>query len=94
MVAGTQSAVTSAVVLVRDAEVRYEDRKRWESELRDREWAIVSAALTRTETLAEVQSFSPAVASSFRAQAITAVILSTLLIVIYVWGGWGAPVHA
>ena len=85
VVAGTQSAVTSAVVLVRDAEVRYEDRKRWESELRDREWAIVSAALTRTETLAEVQSFSPAVASSFRAQAITAVILSTLLIVIYVW---------
>jgi SecD/SecF fusion protein len=82
---GASSAVKSAVILVRDPEVSFQDRKRWELELRDREWAITTAALTQAQTLAEVQSFSPAVASSFRAQAITAVILSTLLIVIYVW---------
>lgn len=82
---GADSAVKTAVILVRDPEVSFQDRKRWETELRDREWGVVSAALTQAQTLAEVQSFSPAVASSFRAQAITAVILSTLLIVIYVW---------
>jgi SecD/SecF fusion protein len=82
---GTDAAVTAAVILVRDPEVSFRDKKRWESELRDREWTLVKAALTEPESLAEVQSFSPAVASTFRAQAIIAVLLSTLLIVIYVW---------
>ncbi len=82
---GADSAVKTAVILIRDPEVSFQDRKRWETELRDREWGVASAALTQAQTLAEVQSFSPAVASTFRAQAITAVLLSTLLIVIYVW---------
>ncbi len=85
VIEGADSAVKTAVILVRDPEVNFQDRKRWETELRDREWGVLSAALTQAQTLAEVQSFSPAVAGSFRAQAITAVILSTLLIVIYVW---------
>lgn len=82
---GTETAATAAVILVRDPEVTFSDKKRWESELRDREWNLTLAALTQAQTLAEVQSFSPAVAGTFRAQAIIAVLLSTLLIVIYVW---------
>ncbi len=85
VIKGTDSAATAAVILVRDSEVSFSEKKRWESELRDREWSLTTAALTQAQTLAEVQSFSPAVAGTFRAQAIIAVLLSTLLIVIYVW---------
>lgn len=85
VIAGSDSAVRSAVILVRDSSIRPEDSRRWETDLRDREWAWVKTALTQTQTLAEVQSFSAAVARTFQAQAWTATILSTLLIIIYIW---------
>lgn len=82
---GSEQAVKSAVVLVRDPEVRVDERSRWDNELREREWSLVRAALTEAQALSEVQSFSPAVAKTFQAQAWVATILSTLLIVIYIW---------
>lgn len=83
---GSDAAVTSAIIKVRDPSISYfEDERRFTSEVRDREWKFVREALTENQTLASVQSFSPAVAKTFQAQAIVAVLLSTLMIVIYVW---------
>jgi SecD/SecF fusion protein len=84
--AGSDAAVSQAVVLVADPEISFfSDQDRWERELRDREWALVKNALTTSQTLAGVQSFSPSVAANFQAQAIVAVLLATVLITIYVW---------
>ncbi len=85
VLSGSDNAVGSAVVLIRDPDIRPEDVRRWETEIRDREWEWIRTALTQTQTLAQVQSFSPAVAKTFQAQAWTATILSTLLIIIYIW---------
>jgi SecD/SecF fusion protein len=86
LLAGTDSAVESAAVLVKDPTVSYfEDVRRWETDVRDREWALVNSALTTAQTQAEVQSFSAAVAETFANRAIVSVLLATLLIVIYIW---------
>jgi len=83
---GVPEAVRTAVVLVRDPNVSYfADEFRWASSLRDREWNLLTSALSQRTTLASVQSFSPAIARTFAAQAMVAIVLSVLLVVIYVW---------
>jgi SecD/SecF fusion protein len=86
---GTDAAVKRAVILVKDPDIRFEDRRLWESELRDKEWSLVSAALTEPETLAGVQSFSPAIARTFATQGIVCTILSLLLLTVYVFARFG-----
>lgn len=88
---GSPSSVTSAVLLVMDKSARYQDSpERWEKQVAQREWDLVRVALTTTTTLASVQSFSPAIAETFRAQALVAVTLSLLLITIYIWVRFGS----
>ena len=83
---GTSDQARSVAVLVRDPELSYErDEQRWTAELKSREWGLIRAALTEASTPASVQSFSAAIARTFKAQAIISIILSTLLVVIYVW---------
>jgi SecD/SecF fusion protein len=83
---GTENAVSSAAVLVKDPSISYfDDARRWEIDVRDREWKLATGALATTQSMAEVQSFSPAVADTFRNNALVAVGLSTLLIIIYIW---------
>lgn len=85
-IAGTEQAATAVVVLVRDPDVTFfSDQDRWTTELRDVEWRLVREALTRSERSLSVQSFSPAIARTFAAQAAAAVFLSVILLVIYVW---------
>ncbi|MEM1167425.1 MAG: protein translocase subunit SecD [Planctomycetota bacterium] len=84
--------VATAVVLVRDPAISpLTDKPRWERELASQEWELARAALTDRQTLAGVQSFSPSIARTFRAQAIVAVILSLLLILVYIWVRFGSP---
>lgn len=83
---GDAGNVRTAVLLVADETIKYgDDRQRWESELRNLEWRFVTASLGRAQTLAGVESFSAAIAQTFVAQAAVAILLSTLMIVIYVW---------
>lgn len=89
---GTDDAVRAAVLVVADEDAGFFDNEgRWRSEVRDREWSLVRDALTETQTLASVQSFSSAVAAGFLANAVIAVILSTVMILIYVWVRFGSP---
>ena len=86
---GSNSAVSSAVVFVRDPEINVDARKRWESELRDREWALTQTGLAQAQTLAGVQSFSPAIARTFATQGIMCALLSLLGLTIYVFARFG-----
>jgi SecD/SecF fusion protein len=79
-------AVTSAVLLAADPEVSYfTDELRWGADVRDMEWRLVRDALTRPTMFLSSQSFSAAIAATFAAQAVIAVVLSAMIIVIYVW---------
>ncbi|MBM4108832.1 MAG: protein translocase subunit SecD [Phycisphaerae bacterium] len=83
---GGAEAVRSAAVLVRDEQVSlFDNETRWEEQVAQLEWSLVLDALTRSQTLAGVQSISGAVAESFQANAIVSVVLSFLLIGIYIW---------
>jgi SecD/SecF fusion protein len=77
-------------VLVRDEAIDLENERVWNSDLAQREWELVREALTNAISLISTQSFSAEIASSFRAQAIVAVLLSFLLILIYIWARFGS----
>lgn len=88
---GTDSAVESAVVLVVDPGTSFfTDESRWKLAVAQREWNLVRNALTVAQPLAGVQSFSAAIAATFKAQAIVAVSISFLLILIYIWVRFGS----
>jgi len=88
---GTPEAVETAVILVSDPDVRFLDNAdQWETDLAAREWELTQAALGETTTLASVQSFSAAMAGTFRAKAVVSVVLSLMLILIYVWVRFGS----
>ena len=88
---GTNDAVTAAVVLTLDDAVTFfENEQRFDREVAQAEWDLVRAALTQASSPASVQSFSPAIADTFRAQAVVAVSLSFLLILIYIWVRFGS----
>lgn len=88
---GTESAVTGAAILVRDPTLsRFDGEEQWQVDVAEREWNLTRDALSRTTTLASVQSYSPTIAATFKAQAVVAVVLSFLLIGIYIWVRFGS----
>jgi SecD/SecF fusion protein len=92
---GTEAAATSALILVQDPRIdHFEDEANWNGQVRDREWALARAALTESQSLASVQSFGSAIAATFRAQAITALLISSLLVVVYIWVRFGSIRYA
>ncbi|MEQ9616481.1 MAG: protein translocase subunit SecD [Phycisphaerales bacterium] len=88
---GTDEAVTSAVLVAIDpAASFFDDAEAWRANVAQGEWDLVRDALTSSTTLAGVQSFSAVIAESFRAQAVVAVTLSFMLIVLYIWARFGS----
>ncbi|TVQ62677.1 MAG: protein translocase subunit SecD [Phycisphaerales bacterium] len=88
---GGEERVEAAVVLVSDPAVSaVQNPDRFWNEVAALEWELVREAMNRTTTPASVQTFSPAIAATFQAQAIVAVLLSFLLILIYIWVRFGS----
>jgi SecD/SecF fusion protein len=86
VLAGSDDAVTAAVLLVHDEAYSYlVDPERWAAVIKQPEWRMTVDMLTRASSLASVESFSPSIAATFVAQALIAVVLSTLGIIIYIW---------
>lgn len=82
---------TSLCVLVADPALRFADSaERWESFLATREWQLVGAALARPASLEQVSSFSGSVADTLFANAVTAVALSLMGILVYIWIRFGS----
>lgn len=83
---GDESAVTSAVIVINDETASIADNEqRWETEVRDREWALTQDALTKDSTPASVVTFSAAIADTFKANAIAATLATFVLVGIYIW---------
>jgi SecD/SecF fusion protein len=82
----------SVAVCVLDPALAYGrvDLELWDSQLAAAEWGLVSSALQRQTSLEEVRSFSSAVAATLSAQAVVAVFLSLLGILIYIWIRFGS----
>ncbi len=81
------------VVLIKDAEVNYAENPAAFTAadgLADREWQIVTTALARGSSLASVTKFSPQVSDTMKSQAFTAMGLSLLAVVIYIWFRFGS----
>ncbi len=88
---GNDEAITSAAILVLDEGLTSLDNEEvWNSEVRDREWRLIREALTEPITFASVQNFSPVIARDFQGQAVVAVALSFMLILIYIWVRFGS----
>ncbi|MEM9064739.1 MAG: protein translocase subunit SecD [Planctomycetota bacterium] len=87
---GTADEAVSVVVLTLDPSVSALDQQRFRPEVMEREWELIREALRRAPTPASVQTFSPAIAQSFQIQATTAVIISFLCILIYIWVRFGS----
>lgn len=91
LLSGTPDAAREVAIVVKDPAKSYFDSpEQWRREVQDREWSLIQAALGEATTLSNVESFSPQIASTFRAQAIIAVLLSTVMVVIYVWVRFGS----
>lgn len=92
---GDAESVSRAVVVIRDRGINFIfDEQRWRADLATPEWNLLREELGTATTLASVQSFSAEIARTFRAQAITAMVLSMILILIYIWVRFGSPRYA
>jgi SecD/SecF fusion protein len=96
--AGTQPAarkVTRALVVATDANALYSDQnsEQWRSNLAMKVWDTTRTALTTSSSLAGVTSFDPVVAGQAKTQAILAIVISLILIVIYVWIRFGGLLY-
>ncbi|MEM7621870.1 MAG: protein translocase subunit SecD [Planctomycetota bacterium] len=89
---GDREIVRSAVVLVgvEAGQGYFDNQALWQAEVAQLEWEIVRIALTSPSIPASVQSFSPVIAQDFQTNAIVAVFLSLLLILIYIWVRFGS----
>jgi SecD/SecF fusion protein len=88
---GTPESIGSAAFVVLDEGLSvFESKDRWDAEVAGLEWSLIRQALARSESLAGIGQFDPAVASTFRGKAVAAVSLSLLLITIYIWVRFGS----
>lgn len=85
--ANPAAGYSSIAILVRDPDVdiRRMDLAAFDQKLTRAEWRLVSRAMSQASSLEEVSSFSSAVARTLSAQAVVAIALSVLGILIYVW---------
>lgn len=88
---GSPDAAQAVVVLVKDPAISFFDSKdRWTRDLQQVEWELVGASLRQSTSLSNVESFSPQIARTFKAQATIALLLASVLISIYVWVRFGS----
>jgi len=88
---GTDAAATGAVILVSDPGVGYfDDQVRWRGEVAGPNWAMARAALAESGDFVGAESFSAQVAATRQAQAIVAVVLSLMFVMVYIWFRFGS----
>jgi preprotein translocase SecF subunit len=80
----------AVAVLVYDPALADAAQELWEGQLAQAEWQLISQALQRRTSLEQVSSFSSAVARTLADNAIVAVGLSLLGILVYIWVRFGS----
>ncbi|MHC4976646.1 MAG: protein translocase subunit SecD [Planctomycetota bacterium] len=91
IIEGTEEAISRAVVVVLDPDFGYfDDAPRWQSDLAQEEWSLVSSSLTSLASSAGLQQFDAQIAKTYQGQAIVAMMLSLLGIMAYIWFRFGS----
>jgi len=91
--AAAEGRYRSAAVVVQDETTDYAqfpDAFDEPGGLADTEWQLVRDALTRDTSLASVSNFSSQVSSTMKQQALVAMVLSLLAMVVYIWFRFGS----
>jgi SecD/SecF fusion protein len=87
---GDDEKSTTAVVLVSDSVVPYDkDKGKWSDGLAAPAWALVHDALAQPPQFQKVNSFNAQIAGDTERDAITALILSLVVILAYIWLRFG-----
>ncbi|MCP3902726.1 MAG: protein translocase subunit SecD [Planctomycetes bacterium] len=66
------------------------DRQVWDEDVADAEWRLTAAALQAPTSLKQISTYSSAVAETLSANAIVAVVLTLLGILVYIWVRFGS----
>ncbi len=66
----------------------------WQKNFADREWRLISTALSQPATLEQVSSISPAVAREMAFQAAIAVVVAFMGMLIYIWVRFGSLLYS
>jgi len=91
LIEGTPSHVRTVAIIVVSPDVSYlTDPTSWATQMRGREWELVRSTLTDPAPDLTLRSFDASVAASFAEKAITSIVISLVLIVIYVWVRFGS----
>ncbi|HEX4123751.1 MAG TPA: protein translocase subunit SecF, partial [Tepidisphaeraceae bacterium] len=86
----TAHPVTSAVVLATQSGIDYgKDPTTWQTQLAEPMWKLVNYGVNRPATLQQVKNFDAAVAGDTKDNAILALTLSIIVIMIYIWIRFG-----
>ncbi len=90
------SAATAVAIVVFDPNMTFTafDFETVTNQLTRREWDLALAALTTPQSLEQVTSFSSAIAQTLAANAVVAIILSVLGMLIYIWMRFGSLLYS
>jgi SecD/SecF fusion protein len=87
---GPDEKTTTAVVLVSDPTIPYDkDKSKWTDNLAGPAWALVNAALYQPPQFQKVNSFNAQIAGDTERDALTALVLSLVIILGYIWLRFG-----
>jgi SecD/SecF fusion protein len=87
---GADEKTTTAVVLVADATIPYDkDKGKWTNNLAAPAWALVNSAIYEPPQFQKVNSFNAQIAGDTERDALTALILSLVIILGYIWLRFG-----
>lgn len=90
---GGNEPTTTAVVMVSDDTISTRDAERWRGELASPMWKLINDAVNRPPQLSKVSSFGPSIAANTTTAAFAALILSSVVIMVYVWFRFGDLVY-
>jgi SecD/SecF fusion protein len=82
--------VDTAVVLTVDPEIPFDkDELRWREEVASPTWKMVNDALTQEAQLQKVNTFDPSIAADTSRDAMMALTISLIVIMVYIWLRFG-----
>ncbi len=91
---GEETTYSSVIVAVVDPAFSYVEKPdRWQAEFAAKEQELVVATFNTEQALRKVSQFKPQIASQAQLWAITAVSLSWIMIVLYVWIRFGRAMY-
>jgi SecD/SecF fusion protein len=88
--AGPDEKSATAVILVADPAIPYDkDKGKWSTNLAEPAWALANAAVNQPPQFQKVNSFNAQIAGDTERDALSALVLSLVIILAYIWLRFG-----